>query len=234
MSSSAKKSVRLYRIMDFTRVVQIFERRELYFAHPTTWDDPYEMRLNHKHSHLLFAQCWCQLAVSDAMWRIYSPNGMGVRISTTKAKLRAAVKAWAAPKGYKWRGEEVEYMSQSALEKSVRAIKDDLVESFSISRAADTLYLKRNAFAHESEWRATIYCPDDGNEDLQVPPSPGLAMPVDPNALIDRILLDPRAPSELVNAFQFFFKEKLKFPGEVTRSVLYKSPFPMNVDDDEL
>lgn len=231
MTSSTQKSSSLYRIMDFTRVVQIFERKELFFAHPKTWDDPYEMRLNHKHSHLLFAQYWCQLAVSDAMWRIYSPNGMGVRISTTKEKLRAAVKAWAAPKGYKWRGEEVEYMPQGELNKSVRAIKNDLLENFSIGRAADSLYLKRDAFAHESEWRASIYCPDD--DAIRRPALSGLTVPVEPHILINRILLDPRAPPELVGAFQFYFKEKLKFRGDVSRSVLYKSPFPMNLDDDD-
>lgn len=30
---------RLYRIMDFSRVVQLFEREELYFSYPTAWDD---------------------------------------------------------------------------------------------------------------------------------------------------------------------------------------------------
>lgn len=73
----------LYRIMDFHRIVQIFERRELYFAHPSTWDDPYEKFIKHPQSHALFAQCWTRASSSDAMWRIYSPNGLGVRISTS-------------------------------------------------------------------------------------------------------------------------------------------------------
>ncbi|SOZ14444.1 conserved hypothetical protein [Cupriavidus taiwanensis] len=228
--SSSSNSNRLYRIMDFARVVQIFEREELYFASPTTWDDPYEQRIKHQKSHALFAQCWCQLGISDAMWRIYSQNGLGVRISTTKAKLKAIVKEGVKSRGYRWRGCEVEYMSQSELNVAARNIAQELRSGFDITRAADMLYLKRDAFRHESEWRATLYCPDQ-TPDAQ---KKGITVQVDPHNLIDRILLDPRAPDELVSAFKFYFKRKLKFQGDVVRSVLYKSPKPIEVDDEQL
>src|SRR5690606_26045303 len=39
---------RLYRIMNFHHVVQLFERKELFFAHPSSWQDPYETRLIHR------------------------------------------------------------------------------------------------------------------------------------------------------------------------------------------
>jgi hypothetical protein len=56
-------------------------------------------------------------------------------------------------------------------------------------------------------------------------------VPVDPDKLIDRILLDPRAPGELVEALAFYFKEKIKFKKRVGRSILYKSPTPLVVGE---
>jgi hypothetical protein len=92
------------------------------------------------------------------------------------------------------------------------------------------LFVKREAFRHESEWRAVVYCRDE----KEGAPKRGLSVPVDPHALIDRILLDPRAPQELVDAFQYYFVKKLKFKNEVVRSVLYKAPKPIEVDDEFL
>jgi len=219
---------RLYRILDFARVVQIFERGELYFAKPSTWEDPYEQRIKHSKDHALFAQCWSELGISDAMWRIYSQNGMGVRISTTTEKLVGVMKAACKEKGYKYRVKEVEYKSQSAINVEAKKIAADLRGAFNVSRAADMLYLKRDAFRHENEWRATFLAlSEDRASDKK-----GLAIKIDPHGFIDRILLDPRAPDELVSAFKYYFKSKIKFRGEVARSVLYKSPPPFEIEDD--
>lgn len=228
MSKASGVSVdRLYRILDFSRAVQIFESESLYFAHPSTWEDPYETRVEHGRSHALFAQCWCQLGVSDAMWRIYSPAHMGVRLSTSAKKLSAALKAASKAHGYRWRGEPVEYLSQRDLNVKVREFSSSLKKDFNLSKAADILYLKREAFTHESEWRATIYYPD---ADPDLAPK-GISVPVNPHELIENILLDPRAPQELVDAFTYYFKKKLKFKGGIERSVLYKSPSKIKIVD---
>lgn len=229
MANNKKESEAIYRIMDFSRVVQIFEKQELYFAHPSTWDDPYETRLHHKHSHSLFAQCWSQSAVSDAMWRIYSQHGTGVRISTTKSKLREAVRKWGKSKGYRFRGNEVSYFPQNEINKRMSDIQSDLADSFHLSRAVDILYLKREAFEHENEWRATVFCPDTSDEPEEK--RKGISIKIDPHKFISSILLDPRAPIELVNAFTYYFTEKLEFSGTVRRSALYKSPHPLLVDE---
>ena len=157
---------------------------------------------------------------------------MGVRISTTKAKLQAAVKGGGRPLRYRWRGGPVEYLTQDKLNIAHGEIATDLRESFQLGRAVDALYIKREAFAHESEWRATLYCPGDSVNSQKK----GVEVPVDPHALIDRILLDPRAPDELIEAFKFFFQRKLGFKGRVGRSALYKSPLliDVNTDDEEL
>lgn len=226
-NASGTSSGRLYRIIDFSRAVQIFESESLYFAHPRTWDDPYEARVEHQTSHALFAQCWCQIGVSDAMWRIYSPTHMGVRISTSTKKLLNAVKAGTRVLGYRCETGAVQYLSQHNLNLQVRKIASSLQEKFDLETAVRILYLKREAFSHESEWRATIYCPEANRAEVRN----GIAVKIDPHKVIDSILLDPRAPQELVDAFTYYFKEKLNFKGRVARSVLYKSPTRIQLVD---
>jgi len=138
----------------------------------------------------------------------------------------ASVRDAARLNGYKCRGRKVDYLTQRDLNRKAKVIAAELRERFEIGRAVDMLYMKRDAFNHELEWRATLYCPSDSKDGPT-----GIAVPVDPHKLIDRVLLDPRAPEELVSALKFYFEKKLKFKGEVTRSVLYRSPRPLLVED---
>jgi hypothetical protein len=223
---SNNTSGRLYRILSFDRAVQIFEKGELYFAQPSTWPDPYEVSLVHPNSHKLFGQCWCTRGVSDAMWRIYSPDHLGVRISTSTRKLRQALAPELTRRGHKLRLENVGYLSPHELRSKVSTIRKELAAEFDVQRAMDALFLKREAFDHESECRAVIYCP----EATKVQARKGIKIQIDPHQLIDSVLLDPRAPDELASALAFYFKGKLKFTKRVQRSVLYKSPKPLVVE----
>ncbi|MBV7552253.1 DUF2971 domain-containing protein [Pseudomonas sp. PDM28] len=224
--TSKSKIKYLYRIMDFSRVVQIFEKGEIYFAKPSTWDDPYEQRIKHAKDHAIFAQCWGQTPISDAMWRIYSQHGMGVRISTTVDKLTEAMKSACKLHGYRRRLNRVEYRTQKEIDELTRKVAVELRENFDISRATDVLYMKRDAFSHETEWRAAFFTPEASRE---VEKS-GITIKVDPHDFIERILLDPRAPEELVSAFEFYFKNKFGFE-KVTRSRLYKVSESYVVED---
>jgi hypothetical protein len=215
----------LYRVMDFHRVVQIFRKGELHFAHPNTWDDPYEKFIKHPRSHALFAQCWTRAYASDAMWRIYSPHGLGVRISTSEARLNAFGQEFAKKHKYTWRSDEVQYYTLPSFRNKAQELAADLNENFSMERAADALYMKRDAFSHEDEWRATLYCPDQSET------KSGIKVPVDAHELIRNILLDPRAPGELVDAFTVYFRKELGFKGLVKRSELYASPRPLEIAD---
>lgn len=224
---SSERVRRLYRILDFTRVVQIFEKKELYFANPESWDDPYEKRIKHSKSRAVFAQCWSSAPISDAMWRIYSQNGMGVRISTTNNKLSSVLKSSAKQKNYQFRVASVRYESLDELNAEANKIGEDLNENFRISRAIDALYMKRQAFDHEKEWRAILYSKSaKPSQELKA-----FTVPVEPHNFIDRILLDPRAPDELVRAFKFFFQKNLGFEGNVQRSALYKSPEQIEIEE---
>lgn len=227
---SKPKAKNLYRIMDFARVVQIFEKGEIYFAKPSAWDDPYEQRIKHAKDHAIFAQCWGQTPISDAMWRIYSQHGMGVRISTTVDKLTEVMKAACKAHGYRRRLRRVEYKTQKEIDEATRTIAIALREKFDISKATDVLYMKRDAFSHETEWRAALFTPEESREVEKK----GVFIKLDPHDFIDRILLDPRAPDELVRAFEYYFKSKLGFKGSVSRSALYRTPETYIVEDGDV
>lgn len=214
-------SGRLYRIISFHHAVQIFENRELFFSHPSNWEDPYETRLIHRENNKVFAQCWCSNGVSDAMWRIYSPNHLGIRIGTSTKKLRRALENSIKGDTQRLRMDDVSYVTQHSLNIKSKDIIDELKINFDIEKSTDFLFLKREAYEHESEYRVVVIDeqpPIGGN---------GLAISINPNQVIDSILIDPRAPKELADALIFYFKEKIGFKKKCQKSRLYKTPIPL-------
>lgn len=215
---------RLYRIINFHHAVQVFEKGELFFSHPSKWEDPYETRLIHRESHKVFSQCWCSNGVSDAMWRIYSPNHLGIRVGTSTNKLRAALEKGIKGSAKKLRMDDVSYISQHSLNMKSQSIRDQLEGSFDIDKSIDLLFMKREAYEHESEYRVVLIDeqpPEEGG---------GVSVSINPHQVIDSILIDPRAPKELADALVFYFKEKIGFKKKCEKSRLYKTPMPLVVD----
>ena len=108
--------------MDFSRIVELFESRELSFARPSSWDDPYERVLQHKHSEQFYAQCWSKKAVSDAMWRIYSSERRGLRIRTSRDKLRSVFEQNKALTGVTYLLKDVEYLNSGQMDGRISEI----------------------------------------------------------------------------------------------------------------
>ena len=215
---------RLYRIINFHHAVQIFENGELFFSHPSRWEDPYETRLIHKESHKVFAQCWCSNGVSDAMWRIYSPNHLGIRIGTSTKKLRTALEKGIKGSTKKLRMEDVSYLSQYDLNAKSKNIRNELERDFNVDKSIDLLFMKRKAYEHESEYRVVLIDEQPPEE------SSGISVSINPVQVVDSILIDPRAPKELADALMFYFKEKIGFKKKCEKSRLYKTPMPLVVE----
>lgn len=225
VDAPARSDPSLYRILPFHRVVQIFEQKQLYFAHPSTWSDPYETKLRHRESDRVFAQCWCRRGVSDAMWRIYSPDSLGVRIRTTRPLLTISLKTAAAVLGIRTIIKQVKYLPESELSHEIEAIADELAQQHDSKLACEPLFMKRRAFHHEAEVRAVTYVPPNCAMALDG----GLRLPVDPHFLIQSILVDPRAPKEFVGAYKYYLSEKLGYAGRVGQSALYADTEPLEV-----
>jgi hypothetical protein len=206
----------LYRIIKFERLLQLFERRELYFSHPSRWEDPYETRLCHRAFNSVAAQCWCKHSVSDAMWRIYSPNQLGVRIKTTRAILTNQLRSAISGMGrFSWKVADVSYKPQSEIDKGLASLVRRLKPGDKQTKALVPLFWKRRAFVHEAEVRAVVY-----DRQARTPISEA-RIRVDPHALIQSILVDPRAPDEIVEMYKYFLKTKVMYQGRIAKSELY-------------
>jgi hypothetical protein len=149
----------LYRIIRFDRLVQMLQTDEWYFAHPSSWEDPYETLIKNSLSNAMFAQCWCRKGVSDAMWRIYSSDKLGVRIRTTKQRLELALLKEASARGLGARISTVKYLNELEYAFRAETIGLNMKKGFTFVRASAQLFLKRLAFEHEFETRVVVFDP---------------------------------------------------------------------------
>ena len=159
-SPDTKSESHLYRIASFDRAADIITGRKLYFSHPSEWEDPYEKVLNHDRAKAVFAQCWCRKGVSDAMWRIYSPHSIGVRIGTTSQRLKKALEVEKARRKLSFKIARVEYRYQEELDAELANARNELAAKYSFENAAVPLFLKRKAFDHERETRVVVFDPE--------------------------------------------------------------------------
>lgn len=90
------------------------------------------------------------------MWRIYSPNSLGVRIGTTRQRLNAALTAAKKSRQFSFKIQNVEYLYQEELDEELRNARENLAASYTFSNAVEPLFLKRKAFDHEKETRVVV------------------------------------------------------------------------------
>ena len=219
MTRSSALDQRLYRIIRFDRLVQMLKSDEWHFAHPSEWEDPYEMRLTSALSHALLAQCWCRRGVSDAMWRIYSQDKLGVRVRTTKRKLQTALLAALATRDIGFRISNVQYLNELEYVGRASKIQADLKRRPTFNRASAHLFLKRVAFEHEAETRVVIFDTTLPSESS----TKSVKLRMNSRQLIDSVFVDPRAPEEFLEAYRYLLKDQLRFSGSVKKSLLYQS-----------
>lgn len=209
----------LYRILPFNRLIQTLKTGQWYFAHPSEWDDPFEVRRKTVLSPHLFAQCWCGTAVSDAMWRIYSPDGLGARIRVSKQALKEKLSQAAEANNFQFHIRKVKYLKQSELKRIEEGWTAPDSDRISFRDAATHLFKKRLPFEHESETRVVIL---DRNA-TSTRERPGNLIELGSTELIHSIFLDPRAPTEVTDALEHYLKNIMHFPHTVAKSSLYKS-----------
>jgi Protein of unknown function (DUF2971) len=218
----------VYRIMPITRVLQALVKKKLVLVKPKMWDDPFENTLlasafetsdgetgTFAAKDSIYGQCWTRHRETDAMWRIYSANKDGVRITSTPRKLFEALQK-SDPKNFAHScfAGRVTYLKKLNLIAKFNEI--DLFKSDG-SGLAESLLYKRREFAHEAEIRL-IYCGPDNEctSDLY-------SFKIDPNDLFERLTFDPRMEPELRTAYKAAFIAK-GYTGKVTYSTLYEKP----------
>lgn len=239
----ARPNTAIYRIFSWTRFQQILQNSELVLVKPGVWEDPFEAFLMHKIVHLpnneaavldpirerVYGQCWMTCAESDAMWRIYSyPSNpapgyeVGVKVKTTVNKLFTAffnadnVDPNLAALRY-WIG-KVRYLSF----KAIKQLTNDDGEFWGYfadptgEGLAEAHLLKRKEFSHEKEVRL-LYCAPNGYAE------PRYHFAVNPNDLINEVILDPRMGDAEAQALKGQI-EGLGYTGKIKKSDLYLPP----------
>ncbi|HEY1205715.1 MAG: DUF2971 domain-containing protein [Bryobacteraceae bacterium] len=221
----------IYRIIKTCYLFKLLSTGKNVLVRPKLWDDPFENFILHSHfisngepviidarDHF-YGQCWTFERASDAIWRIYSPNSKAVRIRSTIRRLAESLSSWRG----NWAVQEafigrVRYLKSQDLVAFGNSVLRGHEGPLTHRTLARTLLVKRPAFKHEREVQL-LFTPHDFHNftrDL-------LPYPVEPNSLIDQVVLDPR----MDNPKAAILKRKIRaagFAGEIKRSLLYAPP----------
>jgi hypothetical protein len=233
--------------------------RRLVLVPPSYWEDPLEdipgsimmQGPNNRQKHLAeylhsaFCQCWSFESESDSLLRAYSrvtidklhsrntePRYEGVQVRTTPRKLATALLQWS--KGIDWGNFYLGRVDYFDRDKATQIIQNVLARVGPYEMAhgdnrAESLLLKRSAFAHEDEVRLIWI-----NADRRKMDEP-LSINVEPNDFIDEVRFDPR----LISFEREERKDRAKalgYRGAFSDSLLYQRVFfqtilPWNWED---
>ena len=224
----------IYRYLSFSRLVEIFSTNTYQLINPSLWDDPYEQWLTSAKFDLgsdqldlgfrnsFFGSCWTKKNSSNAMWRIYSPDKSAVRIRTTPKLLGDAIQQALGPasKSIAFIG-KVQYLSQAMISEKAESLAIATLSTQSELAAAKSLLIKRSSFSHEEEVRILLV---DRSFNEKV-----LPISIDPHNVIQSVMIDSRAPIELIDVYKKYLKDTLGFKGRVSKSTLYDHPPPLNI-----
>ena len=250
-------NIQLYRTFGIERLFQLLSEKKLALLEPSKWDDPYERALqnlvtsdNPEGRPGVFGLCWTTQARSDALWRIYSPTKLGVRISTTVGRLYEALVSntrdnikpenlflgrvsYLPERSSKGMPFDFGKFALGLIEQDFRrpisniadAIEDMIATDPSTPRdVAKALYLKRTPFDHEKEVRL-LYVDMDISAEAVFRTNGVMKLDLDPFSLIRGIQFDPRVSDDIYEALKSSVKSVLgSRPIRISKSSLYKDP----------
>jgi hypothetical protein len=248
------RKIEMYRIFGVERLFQIINDKSLVLLSPGKWEDPYEKSLQElletKNNNKIYGLCWSSRSRSDALWRIYSPNALGVRISTTVGNIVDSMLAGDRqfeannffvgavtylPESTKKSepntalGKHALSLDGSHFDRNIFTIADAIEDMLGEkgkkdrrkpSEIAKTFLVKRLAFDHESEIRM-IYV--DGENIAS--PNGTYKIKLDPLKLIRSIQFDPRMKDDVYLALRKAVNANTgDYRIRMSKSDLYKSP----------
>jgi hypothetical protein len=158
------------------------------------------------------------------MWRIYSNAKDGARVSTTAVRLLRSIYNSTDPfASMSYYIGSVGYETENDLRKLFEnpANASGAALDATGRGQAMTLFLKRKEFEHEAEVRLLYQFNKDGCSDQR--PEKIWQFAIDPNALFDDVLFDPRMDNVTFQA-ESQRLHTLGFAKPVKQSTLYKLP----------
>ena len=204
----------IYQILPIRYLECLIKTKKLRFGNVfESWEDPYELFF-YKQNVLFenksihdswiniakhhYGQCWSSLRDSDAMWRIYSSDKRSVRIRTTFGKMMDVIYQVEGIVGFAAIFGKVQYMAKEDIIKWLK-LTEQHGWGHIIDRYGESLFIKRNEFLHESEYRFVLHeWTEFDGEKRSV--RTHYDLDIDPFNFIEEIALDPRiTPEEVKN-----------------------------------
>lgn len=225
---SGDREKAIYRIIPFDSLLEMVSEKVNTLFKTSRWEDVYEnFFLKEKfvsndesfsltyYQEQLFGQCWTTKQMSDALWRIYSPDTKSVLIKSTVGELWDSVRP--VLNGGRCLLGPVKYYPK-------KKIQNDILDAapLDVSTIAQlllaSLFVKRTSFSHEAEYRIVYFCEDDSPDkklDKKV-------FSIEPLSFIKSIFFDPRADDAFVDRCRTILVKAFSYPQErIHKSSLY-------------
>lgn len=202
----------IFRFTTTDRILTLIYKGRNTLVSPRKWKDPFEDILSkikfrkvdgelykHPFRDRVYGQCWTKTEETDAVWRMYIPNGNGVRLKTTINKLYQSLvdaKETTYVETHCYIG-RVEYKTEDELRawfNDKKWVQEHLL-NIGCPKQAESLLFKRTEFAPEQEIRLIYLEPHNkGDDDFY-------HYEVDPSIVIDEITFDPRMEDGLCETY---------------------------------
>ena len=196
----------IYRIFPKKRFIDILQSNKNGLVRPIKWEDPMENFLLKSTVKTAegelgsleniaaswYGQCWTTNPESDAMWRIYSHDKNGIKVSTTINKLFSSIYDENDDfRNLKYFIGRVSYESRDAIEKFLSNVTfSGMALGGQGKKFAKTLCIKRPEFEHEKEIRLLFH--DAENEFTS---QDCVDFQFDHSQIIDEVVVEPRLTS---------------------------------------
>lgn len=235
-----ERAAPLYRFTTIERLLNTLEQKRNILVAPRKWEDPYEnalaMHIRFRRSdgatasyplrYRAYGQCWTREKETDAFWRMYTPQGSGVRLQSTIQKLYKSLNKSVSEKI----GEalaltscfigSVEYMTEKDITTRFNDstwVKQNFCDQGTLGHV-NSLLLKRTEFVPENEVRLLYLSPE--NNDYA---NGCYDYSIDSSSVITEVTFDPRMDDKLCSTYE----SKLRsygFTKQINKSGLYRVP----------
>lgn len=204
----------IYRYLPVERYFELLERKVNSLSHITMWEDPYEgfifraaaetdseqaMQIYDRFKYY-YGQCWTLCKdESDLRWRASGARGTVVRIKTTVGKLCESLvkmtgrssdpdaKVVLGKIKYEVTGIFDDRLTEERLWHALNGAEHDRLELF---------FVKREEFKSEDEFRVIVHAVESDLDRERDTDGRFLKYEIDPEVLIDEVLVDPCMPRD--------------------------------------
>ena len=178
--STGEEGKMVYKYMPLDKAIKTLKKSELWLANPIEWEDPFEKLLltaqfrkksplvnyDFPYKDRLFATCLTRDSESEANWKIYSREQIGILF---KVKVEALVKELESfaikNKNYTVIIGKVEYKKEEEIRKRINTELQNFKPGTNGTpeQCAELMLLKRNAFKSDNEIRIIVINNEEKN-----------------------------------------------------------------------